>query len=522
LNSVNSWIKANENLFFPFLAFAIPFMIRFIPEIFMGPFVVGFDTIGSYVPTTLAWLNGGVDFWSFIASAPFLYVILMGSTSIGIPIVITLKVMSPLLLGFLGLVVYFYANQTLSWSTKKSLLVVLFATLYFVALRVSWDLLRCEFALIFLFAALIFLKAGKNALKSGVLLSLAMISAVFAHPLVAVIMFVIVLVTLIRFRLDRQVDNVRRLLVCSVPAGVLLLFMVYANYVVFPQFSMVSGFLGESSKGFTTLFGFDSRADLLIDAFSFPIFCYLPLLPLAVLGVKRSGSNLQLNAWILCILIALSLAIANIFVAVLPYRWTLLLTYPLAFYAAEGFFRLKLNVYKIGVGLILATLSVSFLVLPNEMAFCYYSAYPLYVPKSMLQNTIPLRDCQDTVNVLQWAKTNMDNNTRLLVHEAFYGWACLALDNDQLIPYGYDSPETMAQKLTEDGFSSQLYLIWWVNGSGWYAQPTIYSAFSQPLYESGRIAIFRYNASTYLSNSDSACNINTNIIHSFEKPTDMT
>jgi hypothetical protein len=469
----------------------------------MGPFAVGFDTIGYYVPTTFTWLNSGIGFWPFIASAPFLYVILMGPTSIGIPIVLTLKVMSPLLLGFLGLSVYFYANQTLSWSTKKSLLVVLFATLYFVALRVSWDLLRCELALIFLFATLIFLKAGRNALKSGVLLSLAMISVVFANPLVALIMFVIVFVTLIRFTLDRQVDNVRRLLVCSVPAGLLLLVMVYANYAVYPQFSMVSGFLGQSSQGFITLFGFDSHADLLIDAFSFPIFCYLPLLPLVVLGAKRSGSNLQLNAWILCIVIALSLAIANVFIAVLPYRWTLLLTYPLAFYAAEGFVRLKLNMYKIGVGLILATLSVSFLVLPNEMAFCYYSTNPLYVPKSMLQNTIPLSDCQDTVNVLQWAKTNMDNNTRLLVHQAFYGWASLVLDNNQLIPYNYDSPETMAQKLTENGFSYQLYLIWWVNGSGWYAQPTIYSPFSQPLYESGRIAIFRYNASTYLSNSDS-------------------
>jgi hypothetical protein len=209
-----------------------------------------------------------------------------------------------------------------------------------------------------------------------------------------------------------------------------------------------------------------------------------------------------LNTWVLCVFIALSLAIANVFIAVLPYRWILLLTYPLAFYAAEGFAGLRFNGYKVGVGLMLATLSVGFMVLPNNIAFPYYVAFQLYVPKSMLQNTVSLSDCQDTVNVLQWAKTNMDDDTRLLVHRAFYGWASLALDSNKLIPYGYNNPETMAQKLREDGSHFQLYLVWWVNGSGWYDQPAVSSAFGEALYESGRIAIFTYNASAYFSASN--------------------
>ncbi|PIU58924.1 hypothetical protein COS86_06920, partial [Candidatus Bathyarchaeota archaeon CG07_land_8_20_14_0_80_47_9] len=126
---------------FPLLAFLIPLVVRAIPEILMGPFVVGFDTLGYYVPNTLVWLNDGVGFWNFLAVAPLFYVLLMGVTSVGVPIIVSLKVMSPLLLGFLGIAVYFYANKTLAWSLRKSLLVVLFATLYFVALRVSWDML---------------------------------------------------------------------------------------------------------------------------------------------------------------------------------------------------------------------------------------------------------------------------------------------------------------------------------------------------------------------------------------------
>ena len=103
---------------FPLLAFFIPLAVRVIPEILVGPFIVGFDTLGYYVPNVLTWLRVGVDLWRFIAEAPFFYVILMGVTSLEVPIVISLKVMSPLLLGFLSLAVFFYAKKALSWSPR--------------------------------------------------------------------------------------------------------------------------------------------------------------------------------------------------------------------------------------------------------------------------------------------------------------------------------------------------------------------------------------------------------------------
>src|SRR4030042_4188328 len=238
------------------LAFLIPLIVRAVSEILMGPFVVGFDTLGYYIPKTLLWLRDGVGFWNFLAVAPFFYVLLMGVTSIGVPIVISLKVMSPLLLGFLGITVYFYANKTLAWSPRKSLLVVLFATLYFAALRVSWDMLGSELTLIFLFATLIFLKKDGSRFRNGLLLSLAMLSVVFAHQLVAVIMFAIILVTIMRLFLDKKMVELRRLVVSSVPAAALFVLIVYANYVAVSQFSVVSGFLGQSSEGFMALFGF--------------------------------------------------------------------------------------------------------------------------------------------------------------------------------------------------------------------------------------------------------------------------
>jgi len=487
----------------PLLAFLIPLVIRAIPEILMGPYAVGFDTLGYYVPNTLVWLRAGVA-WNFLAIAPFLYVLLMGATSIGVPIVISLKVMSPLLLGFLGLSVFFYANKTLSWSPKKSLLVVLFATLYFAALRVSWDMLRSELGLIFLFATLIFLKKDGSLLRNGALLSLAMLSVVFAHQLVAAIMFAIVLVTIVRLCLDKEIGELRRLIVCSIPATLLFLVILYANFMASSQFSVIGGFLEPNAGGFMALFGFASYTDLVVDTLGFLVFCYLPLMPLLVLGARRFKGNLQLKVWISWILLSLLLVIVSstALFGVFPYRWTLLLAYPLAFYAAEGFAFLKSNLYKVGAGLMLATLSLGFVVLPNNLAFPYFGLFSLYVPSSMLQNTVSLSDSQDTVNALHWVRENLSSDARLLVHDAFYGWASLTLNGNQLIPYGYDNPEMIAQKLEENGSEYQLYLIWWINGNGWHGQRTVSSAFRQ-VYESGRIAVFTYNTSAYFSTSDS-------------------
>ena len=490
---------------FPFLAFLVPLVVRMIPEVLMGSYVVGFDTLAYYVPNTLAWLRGGVGFWNFLAIAPFLYVLLMGVTAVGVPIVASLKVLAPLLLGLLGMVVYYYAHKTLSWSPKKSLLVVLFATLYFVALRISWDMLRSELALIFLFVTLMFVEKNGKPFRNGLLLSLAMLSVVFAHQLVAVVMLFIVLVTVVRWSLDRRIIDVRRLVVCSVPAAFLFSVIVYANYVVSPQFSALSAFPAKESEGFMALAGFASYPDMVFDTLDFLIFCFLPLLPLVVYGFKRFKGNLQLNAWILWVFVALFIGfvIPSFFVVALPHRWILLLTYPLAFFAADGFARLRLNVLKtgalkVGMGVVLATLSLSFLVLPYSMAFPYFSYGSVYTPVSMLHNTMALSDCQDTVNALEWVGSHMDDGSRLLVHDAFYGWAVLTLDSEQLLRYGYDNPASFAQVLVDNGSPYEMYLIWWVNGSGWHGQPTVSSVFEE-VYTSGKIAVYEYSPTASVS-----------------------
>lgn len=459
----------------------------------MGQYLVGFDTIGYYVPNTLDWLRGGISFTSLLSSAPLIYLLLMGIVSTGAPIVLSLKIIAPLLLGLLGFSVYQYANKALVWSNKKSLAVAVVSTLYFVALRISWDMLRTELASIFLFMTLILLQKNGQSVKKGLLLGLTMALVVLSHQLVAIIMFAVILATVVSLFLKKKIANAGSLILSAVPAILLLLSIIYINYFVFA--SPIIGFSSNYSGGFETLTSF-SHLSLIGDTLGFLAFCYLPLLPFLVFGIKHLRNNIHLAAWIIWALVPVLVIIfsPDFFIGgVLPYRWIMLLVYPLSFFAVEGLSRVKWAWYKVAVCALLVIFSVSFMVLPNNVAFPYYDNYSTYIPKTMLQNTVQLSDCQGTANALTWAQRNMPSNGHLLVHAAFYGWADLTISSSQLIPYYFANVTDAAKTAAENSPSNPLYLIWWVNGSGWYGQSTLPSSFDE-VYHSGNMAIYKYSA----------------------------
>jgi hypothetical protein len=460
----------------------------------MGPFIVGFDTLGYYVPHVLTWLRRGADFWEYLATTPLFYAILLLLASLEVPLTLSLKILPPLLHGSLSFVIYLYARKALKWTSKKSLFVALLATLYFVALRISWDMLRNEMGLIFLFIALIFLRKSEKRWENYVLLSLTLLLVAFTHLFVSVIMFFIVGVTIAQLYLNDKQSEMRRLVLSFIPAALVFLLIVYANLAVSPNFIVISGFLGRESEGWLSLFGFASYQEMSTDIFGFLLFCYLPLLPLVMLGFKKL-ENIQIKSWVLWILIAIFSPIIspNAFISG-GYRWTLMLVFPFAFYAVEGFMRLNPSIYKLFFGAILTTLTLGFIAATPEGAFPYHGLFPYYIPSSMLQNTVSINDSEVTVGALRWFKTNMQNDAHLLVHDAFYGWALLELNETQLIPYGYDNPEKAAQEALRDGYNP-VYLIWWTKGKGWHGQPTMPQSFIE-VYQTGRIAIYLYNATS--------------------------
>src|SRR5947209_20592754 len=69
------------------LAFAIPFLIRSVPELLAGSFPIGFDTVTLYVPFQVSCNPDGTGGCLAAVSethpAPLLYVILAGASAVG-------------------------------------------------------------------------------------------------------------------------------------------------------------------------------------------------------------------------------------------------------------------------------------------------------------------------------------------------------------------------------------------------------------------------------------------------------
>jgi hypothetical protein len=484
---------------FPLIAFLIPIVLRAIPEILMSPYVVGFDTMSYYIPTTSLWLQGGLDIWSYFSSAPLFYTIVVFFVSLGGPLAVVLKIMPVILHGLLGLSIYAYARKGLSWSPRKSTLTALVGTVYFVALRISWDLLRNELALIFFFLLLALLGTKQSmaySWKHYVLLSLSAMAVVLAHQLVAVVMLGVLIFTIVQKLLQKERAYTTRLFLALLPSALffVIVYISPAGGIASLDFSRNVGW---------PLSDFSSYQSMLASDVGFFLYCYLPLLPMALLSAKRFR-NLQLRSWLF-----ISLILVLVPIAILSnFRWLLMLVYPIAFYAVDGLSLLKsiswkrfgITLHRIGILYLVVSVSVlslGFTLLTTERPFAYfdagqYNGYIYQIPSSMLQNTISLADCNGTASALQWFKNNTDDDAFLLTHEAFYGWSLttLNMNQSQIIPYGFGDPAQAAENATQQGHD-KIYLIWWINGVGWYGQPTVAASFEE-VYHSGRIAIYRY------------------------------
>ncbi|MCW4001452.1 MAG: hypothetical protein NWE93_14565 [Candidatus Bathyarchaeota archaeon] len=468
----------------------------------MGPYLVGFDTLAHYLPTTMHWMRGDVTFVGFIATAPLLYVFSTGlSYALG-SVVLALKVLSPLLLGFLGLSSYLFARRGLGWSQIKSLAPALLGTLYFVALRISWDALREEVAVIFLFLALTLLlqAQAKHSWKNTLLFSLALLAVVLSNQVVAVLALAVVFFSLIYMFLRGNRSASLRLGAFMLPSILFFLAVFFFSPAV-PEYRLIFGF-PSSPDGWLALFGYASYPEMLGSEAIFLLFCFLPLLPLAVLSIRRF-QNFQMQAWAIVVLAAFFIPM----VSPSNLRLLMLLVYPLAFYVTDAlsllktrrFWRFKGSLMRVGLvylAVVTAVFSLGFMVLPPETPFTYFSSgsgfnsHIYQIPSSMLQNTVSISDCPGAADAVHWLKTNMGEGDVLLTHRAFYGWALTELSPDQVHLYEYDNPADVAPSVA-DTQSGKVFLIWWVPNEGWYGLPSVPPMFSE-VYRSGDIAVYTY------------------------------
>ena len=122
-----------------------------------------------------------------------------------------------------------------------------------------------------------------------------------------------------------------------------------------------------------------------------------------------------------------------------------------------------------------------------------FNNYSYQIPTSMLQNTLSDYDCQSTTNALQWFKDNVNSSALLLTHTAFYGWALLTLNRNQVINYGFDDPSQCGNDCCPRRVYTNIpYMVGKWTRMVW---ATNFALSFHEVYQSGKIAIYSYYSS---------------------------
>ena len=213
---------------------------------------------------------------------------------------------------------------------------------------------------------------------------------------------------------------------------------------------------------------------------------YAIIIPLVMVGYFKDRT---LTVWTCLLLLGgLGCLIVPFFALFLWARWMLLLVFPFTFYATNGLWKmmkgkpvskllLKFGTFKSVKIMFLALFLVSLIL------GCLFMLWPLneknegliewggsakYVPPTMQTTSIPLRDIESVQRAYSWLNNNMDNNSALLVNDAFDTWTMLYL-NPNHKGYLFDFSIQKAEKSAiADGYQT-LYFVWWNQSIEWYS-----------------------------------------------------
>jgi hypothetical protein len=492
---------------FALAAFLIPLGARFIPEVLSWPYPIGFDTV-IYIQTMQdGWSIASTGLVNFLHYTNLFY--LLSSTFYGLTnnAILLMKILGPVMMGILCFLMYLYARRGLGWSNWKSLLVAILVGVYFVSLRNSWDMYRQTLGLIFLMATLISLKTPRSPRKYCAA-ALFMVLTVLSHELATVVLFFFLLLEGARM-LHKKANHDFALLSASAVLPVALF--------MFQRFSLTTGAFGVPAPSVAS----EPSLSLALYIGGSLVYCYAFIIPFVVVGLFGL-KDLFVRAWVLLGLTVVMLLMVDPNLPLyLWFRWVLLLVYPLLFLATDGIDRLwrfsqKYNqkikrlipkIVVLAYLISLFTLSGYFVTSSPEHAFPYFYQYNNYlsvIPSSMQQNSISIQDTASLVDCFEWVNQNVPQTSVFVVHDAFYYLTSTYIHNREVVFFKTDvslwsnMPDgavTANQMLraSQDAHDTghAVYSFWWVSGKGWYAIPSLPSAFVE-VYRSGNMVVYSF------------------------------
>lgn len=478
-------------MFLPQLAlFIFGFMLRSIPEIMVGRYPIGNDTIVHYAPYIAKFkfdlLN--MAYWGHLTGWPFMKAIY---GVVNDPY-ITLKIVGPILYGFLlasfySLVVSFDLGQ------RKSILISLLMAVQIPALRLSWDLFHNVLGLCFMFLAFGELerihKSNEARRKFYVGFAILCFLTAITHQMTFFILAAVTIFSIIEIFLKGIPKPKARSLVNSIIPSLL----VFGLIVALPRFgpptnenpfrilyrdSLMEEAATRFFVNYLDFFNYFELFNHIVVTFAV---AFAPLLPLALIGYRRTKLPVLLRYYtaivLLCTFSPLILGVSLFHWD----RWMWLLVFPLNLCAFNGISALSETIQGLKLGSLtrkllrvllvsVATFSLVFLCFvyvarPESNPFILYHGFPSmwYMPETMQKTSIPFEYIPDLTDCVRWLDANVRGNSAILFGSQFSGFVLLGFtpkDNVTLVSYYQKEFNNVFQESLSLGFRP-IYVIWW-------------------------------------------------------------
>ncbi len=523
LGRAESWLQDFQPSFRTglLIAFVFGFAVRMIPELLSYPYPVGYDTV------YYAWrIREGVIWahWSKVFDSWLLYGLLMPlHEALKVDPILILKLAMPLLFGLNACGVHYLASKGLNWPVRKGLFAAGLFSFQLAALRMSSDLYRNMLGLGILLFTLPWILKPKVDSKSLALFSLLSIFVVFSHEFSSVLLLASVFGVVVAGGLNRRGTEALKVLGAALPA--ITIFSLSVFLTINPLFRVASPnillayqasgrysgplfFLTDYLAFSTTSPSYVSYISLFASVISLFAVLYAAILPLAIAGFFKDH---VFNVWtgLLCVG-AFSCLVLPFFSFAYWDRWMIMLVFPVAFYATNGFVKVIQSTKPVAVtlwrfgslriskrtarGLVLISVTSGFAFITSPMFLGKGGIYSLpttvaYLPSTMLANTIPVCDTLGTTEALKWMDAVMDENSCLLAHPAFLDWTKLSFNGPHTIVVFKDDVYRAVDFAAAHGFG-RYWLVWWNTDIGWYGfkVPETFT----PVYSVDRISVFEY------------------------------
>jgi hypothetical protein len=499
--------------------FFFGFAVRFVPEVLSFPYPIGFDTVyyAGRIESGVVWSH-----WSSVFSTWLLYAMLVSlHNAVQVDPFLFLKFVVPALYAFNLCGVYYFSREALGWDVQKGLVAGFFFAFQLASLRISWDLHRNLLGLGILLFALPWIQKLETKRDFALFVSLSVL-VVFAHETTSVILFAVAVGLAAKNYLKGEKKRVIRVLAATVPAMVVFLarwwvpLLVPIDYVA--ETNVISAlplsprpgglFFLTNYLGLSGSIQYSGYLDLFSHVLSLFMVLYLVCVPLVLVGFFRDG---VLDSWTLFLFVGAFGSLVMPFFALDWWdRWMFLLVYPFTFYAVNGITRvlgsksdfvvsnskwmrwMKVSKRTVYVLLFLTVLFGSLLMAVRFSDNGVFSipTTGMYLPSTMQQNTVPLRDVEGVVDVIDWLNQRMAYGSCAIFHQAFFFWGELYLDKKNLIVNCGIDFEGAFDVALERGLDP-VYLIWWKENIGWYRSTVVPGSFTL-VFESGRIAAYQY------------------------------